>query len=327
MGCLCCSEEIQTFDKKSTYEDIVKNINDINLLDDCDIYVFIDCSRSNLYKDGTTEHDLQFPYKKNNIVTNKYIFSIEMLNKLTSLSKTKISKIQCKLFFYGTTKAEKNIDKVEEIKVNYDHETNTIINKDTNSCKNIDELITSYIAGIKCIRNKDLHIKYGANEFHKNSDYTNCVKRALKEIKTTKKFSICYIITNCICNNICTCGCGKKSIEEIFNSSSEPLVIVCICIGDSNEYYETLKSIDKFEYNNLEKQYGSNNNNFREYAKINRKFDNFTVILMKDIIKRPIVSDSLKNEYFRVIFNELPKQYKYIQNVNILNYKPLKYNT
>jgi hypothetical protein len=340
--CVSKEKEIKVFtDLEPTFEDIVREINNSKLLDDCNIMIFIDGSVNNLYKDGSSDHDLYLGnYMNHKHIDNKYIFNLKVINMLIEQMDIKKNKNEIKMYLYGTQKANLNKNKLEEIIYEYDNHNNEITKRKNNIFINEHDIINGYIGTIKTILDKNYHDKYGENGFS-HSSILPIIKEAITEVSDNGKFTIIFILT--VGNNDNT---YDDIIKDIFFSSQLPIVYICIYLDEIKKDYEFLSGIDILDYDkfytvyesiNTELKRQSSPRNFKKIVhrrpstivsdikfqeEIFRKFDNFTVILMQDIIKRPIISPILLQNYYKILFNHLPKQYKYIQQNNVLNYKP-----
>lgn len=337
MGCISSSNinnEISQ-SKKLNYQELLNAIETTKVLDDTDVLIYIDCSKSNLYVDGTSEHDNLIHSKNQNIIYNKYLFNLKILSKYISKSK---------LYFYGTEVADKNDDKIQEVLFTYNSNTSKVIKKSSEVCETSEDLLNSYIGGILSIKDKSYHLQYTKNSFFQDDfSLINCINNSISHTLKTKseKFTIAVIITNTHSKK--ESNYYDDVINSIFKASQHPISIFYVCIGDNSQEYDILKSIDKLNYDDFYQKYllqqnknilntqivadfkdtnKSNIKKVKKYINSNQKFDNFTIILMDNIIHRPLISKAIENEYFKELFNDLPKQYIYIQQPDILNYVP-----
>ena len=296
-----------------------KEIEETCVNHDFNMMIFIDGSISNNYTDNTSLHNIpKYSLDINKkIINNQYIFILDILRDFFD------EKYQSEitLFLFGTVKANKNEDKLE--KVLHRMSKDKYYKCRTNLCKDIDEVINGYVGEMRQIKKH--------NHFSKNDTFVNIIDKCIENIKITKKYTIALIITDdnlSFDNQDKSQGSINKSNEEkihckdniyenvkkITSASHYPLSIICVCIGNNN--FNILKYIDDLNYKKMK----LNKKQITELKSLS-KFDNFQTVILKDIVNRDLVTNELRDEVFKEIFSEIPKQYEIIQKKDVLSYK------
>jgi hypothetical protein len=300
------NKNIKKFNNNKSYYDIVNSIERSGVNKDFNLLVFIDCSKSSNFVNGSTLHNISdnLPNINKNVITNYYILVMQVFKNFINLD----YKSDIYLYFFGTEKANGKENKLSIVTDKYDIDKKEIINIHTNKVSDINELIDLYIGSMMILKSSK------EDNFSENSSYIHIIEESINKVKKKNKYTISLIITDDTIQE-------KKILENIKSimlSSNYPLSIICIGIDETD--MTNLKNIDELTLNNF-KQYK------KELKKLKNtnKFDNFHLILLKDIIKTHIISDQLRNELYKNIFMEIAQQYEYIQRPDVLNYikKPI----
>lgn len=292
----------KNFSDNYTYNDIVNSISKTQVNKDFDLLVFVDCSKSTKFVNGSSLHNI--PNNLNeinqNAITNQYILVMQLFKDFIDVE----YETDIYLYFFGTLKASNNSDKLEKInrRLINDGKYETKETQ-TNLCKTINELIDAYIAGIINVEDDE------KNDFSQNDTLIYIFDETIKYVKKKNKYTICliFIDENLNDKNL------YDNLVAVINVSNYPVSIICVCIGDSD--FSFLKKLDSIDYKkmNLKK---------KEIKKIKnkRKFDNFHHVILNSIIKRPLISNQIRKEIFRNIFMETSRQYELVQDKTVLGY-------
>jgi hypothetical protein len=308
--CSSTNKIIESFKNYNTILELKKEIIDSKLLDDFDLSIFIDCSLSNDCIDGTSLHDIPFTYPKINKHTlhNPYLYMLDIVKDFVTIGEPNIN-----LHFFGTNNADKNKNLLEKVNYRYNYFDihDKVIDVGSNECANMLELINAYVGGLMVIRDKQFHNKFGANNPSNTSLIIPSINQAIEQVKISNRYTISLILSD-----------GKFTdnkeniIEKIYEASKYPLSIIFIGIGDID--FNFFKKIDR---NNIDKNLKKKINIINAIKE--KKFDNFRVMVLNEIIQRPIISKELYNELFLYTFMEVPQQYNYIKRTDILNYQAI----
>lgn len=296
-------KSIKTFNNIVSYKELQKMIIDTEVNKDSDFMIFIDCTISNVYHDGTTKHDFSKNYDKYNrySISNPYLTLLNILKKFPHINN------KYHLYFFGTENSNSKSNKLEKIQNNFDSFINEERKIKLEYFNDIDELIYGYMYGICSLKE--------INGFNKGIPFNNIFDEVVNNVKKNNKFTIVIIIFN---------GTNKKykknNILNIFKKISKmskyPLEIIAIGIGN-NDIFKYFEGFDILDH----KKIGISKKKLRLITK-NRLYDNFHMVVLNKIIKRTLLNNSIKSEIYKNIFSELPYVYKYIQRSNVLSYIP-----
>lgn len=303
-----CSSKNKIIETFKEYTSIIELKNDIlknNLANDCDIIVSLDCSLSNNFKDGTSLHDIPYSFPKisKSIIENPYIYILELLSEF--INNDNKGNNNFSLYFFGTYKGNSNTDKLEPAIYKYNHydSNNKITNNNTNQCTKITDLINLYIGSIKAIQNTNHHTAFGINKFSDNSSIVPSIEKTIETVKKTKKFTLLLLISD-----------GKfdpknnHKITDIVNKASHyPISIIFVGLGNAD--FTFMHNLDRNKGNKKSKK---------------KKFDNLHFVALNSIVKRPIISKSIRDDIYINMFSEIVQQYNYIKRPDILNYKQIQ---
>lgn len=309
------NKKIKMFTDYKNIIELYNNIQKSGVYLDCDFMFFIDVTKSNLFFDGSTRHNIvaNNAYSKY-IIVNPYLTMFDIIKEFPFHDNTNFY-----LYFFGSYKADNSPNKLEKINIKQNNATNELYKKKINIYETIDNLINAYCNGIKIILNKEYHEIWGNNYFYKGVPIENIINEVINIVKITNKFTVAIIMLDGIDNNTNIYSIMNKLIE----ASNYPIEFICICIGNDN--FDLLDAIDDFNYKKINMSY----NQFNELNK-KRKFDNFQNIILNKIVKRNLINTNIRNEIYKNIFMELPQVYEYIKRKDIINYKSgksVKYNS
>lgn len=311
MGLSMSLNDDNNIKNKNKDNTIINDIISSGVNNDFDMFIYIDCSKSNSFKDGTNNHDIpaSFPKISNHILINPYIYILHILRNFFIISKNNLPNIL--LYFFGTSYANKTKYKTEKITSRYDHSTNNIINVNTNNCKTIDELISAYVSGIYSIQKEEFRNKNDCNSYSDNSQISNIIDETIESVKNTNKYTILFILTDGYIHD------DIALYKKICDLSYYPVSLIYISINNEFDNNQIVNGIQSLNYKTLEISK-------KEFIKMQkrRKFNNFSAFFLKDIIKRQLISSELRNDILNKIFEDIPFQYNYIQKSDVLNYKP-----
>ena len=94
-------KHIRVFRNSIDYEEVKNSIFKSKVYHDCDFLFFIDCTKSNMYIDGTTRHDITRGDCKctRQTISNPYFCVLDIIKEFPFQTNTKFS-----LFFLGHIK-------------------------------------------------------------------------------------------------------------------------------------------------------------------------------------------------------------------------------
>lgn len=300
---------IRIFNNTLTYKEVESEIIRTKVNYDSDFLFFIDCTKSNMFVNGSSRHNIpNTTGTPRHSISNAYrtqTLSNPYYTILDIIGEYPFYESEFMLYFFGTKKSESNSDKLEHITITLDDNYKTI---HVNKYDRYQDLLNGYIMGITDI----LQNINGDNCFDTGEPIIEIIDKSIEHVKNTNKFTISIIIIDGI-------DLDKKTsvqlIDKIVEATNYPLEIVCIGIGDSD--FDFLEGLDNYDY----KKIGISRSKLRKYEK-NRKFDNFRTFILKHIVKRTLINKYIRQEIFRNIFVEVPQVYSYIQKKNIIGYSP-----
>ncbi|ARF08795.1 copine [Catovirus CTV1] len=307
-------KKIRIFDDSLNLSELKQYIIKSKVNNDCDFLFFIDVTKSNLFMDGTTRHDFINNGKCSKyVLTNPYLSVLDIIKDFPFCENTNFL-----LYFYGTLKASLSENNLEKICIGYNDDTKELFKKNSNIYFNINEIIDAYNYGIEIINNKNLHLVWGNNSFHRGVPLINIIDESIKIAKKSQKFTTSIIFTDGFDKNY-----DKTDIYNILNKLIEatnyPIEFICICVGNNN--FDLFSGFDDFDHNKI----GVNKKKLTVLEK-KRNFDNFKTVVLRNIVKRNLLNKLIRDEIYRNIFVELPQVYEYIKRKNIINYQTLNTN-
>lgn len=327
-------KNIKVFNDVLNIDDLKKSIIKSKVIDDFDMMIFIDCTKSNLFMDGSSLHDVSKTYCKSNryVLSNPYLFILDILKDFVGsigsqqMQRTAINNEESNiisvenennifLYFFGTRKANISSNKLQNINIIYNSISKKIDSKKSNIYTNMDDIINGYIAGIYTLLDKSNSYFFGSNYMDVGTPLINIFDEAINMVKNTGKFTIVLLILNDLYTEINSIYILKKIIEM----SKYPIAIICVYVG--NKDIKILEGIDDFNAKKLEIPK-------KKLAVLDkeRKFDNFQFVALKKIIKRTLINKYIIDEMYKYLFMEIPRVYQCIQQKNILSYVPNKKN-
>lgn len=304
-------KHIRVFRNSIDYEEVKNSIFKSKVYHDCDFLFFIDCTKSNMYIDGTTRHDITRGDCKctRQTISNPYFCVLDIIKEFPFQTNTKFS-----LFFFGTHKANNSDNKLETINFSINDEENKVYQNESNIYNNFNEMIDGYIIGVNSILDKNEHIKWGNNYFCNGTPLLEILDESIKYVKNIKKFSVAIILLDGFSNDI-NKNYINKFINKLIEATNYPLEIIFVGIGGDD--FKILEGFDDYNY----KKMGISKKKLNILEK-NRKFDNFRTLIFKKKLKRTLINKYIREEIFRCLFAELPQVYNYIQKKSIIGYVP-----
>jgi len=289
--------KIKIFNDDLSLQEVKQSILKSKVNQDCDFLLFFDCTKSNMFYDGTSLHDIPKHFAKcnNHTLSNPYLLILDIMKQFPFHSNSNFY-----LYFFGTEKSDRSINKLDQIKYILNESNGLIEQKEYYN--SLEELINGYTTAIN------------VNNFFTGVPLNEMIEESINHVKNKKKFTIVIILLNNIIKKY-----EKKEtiklIKKLIESTNYPLEIICIGVGKEN--YQLLEGFDKCDYNKL----GISSKKLYKFEK-NRRFDNFHVVILKKIVKRTLINKNIKDEIFRNMFVEVPQVYNYIQKKNIISYVP-----
>lgn len=298
-------KKIQNFPDHKKYDELSNALKETNINRDYDMMVFIDCSRSNLHVDGSSNHDIPLTYPKvsKHILINPYLYILDLLHEFVNED----DQSTISLYFSSTEKSLKthNIEKVNNRYID-----GGVVDVKTNICDSVDELMNAYVGGINSMNMSDF-----SNIDTKKNVIVDILNHVNSVVENTKKYTIVLIITDGYTNDETASLTTIDIIKTLFSLSSNPVSVVFACTNNKSDIFFNIDRINYKQFNLSKKEINR--------IESTKKFDNTHSFYVKDFVNRQLVSTNIRKKLFTEIFMEIPQQYKYIQQSNVQGYKPV----